>query len=83
MTRTLQQGGATIQVLRQPPPQRLDSLKRVRLELNKLYRDAREGVILTADASRLAFMLLSIGKLIEAEVLEQRVSALESEIERP
>ena len=70
---------AVVEVLRPPPPLRLDSLKRVRLELNKLYRAARLGQIPTQDASRLTFMLISIGKLLEVEMLEARLELLEKQ----
>ena len=69
---------AVVAIVPPPPPIRLDSIGRVRLELAKLYRAARAGEIQTGDASRLGFLLLSIGKLIEAEVLEQRITALET-----
>ena len=73
---------AVVEVLRVPPPLRLDSLKRVRLEFNKLYRDARAGKIQSGDASRLGFLLLSIGKLLEVEILETRLDKLEKEHEQ-
>ena len=73
---------AVVEVFRPPPPLRLDSLKRVRLELNKLYRDARAGVLPSGDASRLGFLLLSIGKLLEVEILETRLEKLEKDYEQ-
>jgi hypothetical protein len=41
-----------------PPPRvgRLDSLRDVRRELSRVYRDARQEKISTVDGSRLAFM---------------------------
>ncbi|MGH7966633.1 MAG: hypothetical protein ACRERD_33190 [Candidatus Binatia bacterium] len=62
-----------------PPPRvgQLDSLKSVRLELGRIYKDARQGRIETLDASRLAFVLVSLGKLIEQGDLEARIEALE------
>lgn len=62
-----------------PPPRvgRLDSLKSVRLELGRIYKDARQGRIETLDASRLAFVLMSLGKLIEQSDLERRLAAIE------
>lgn len=38
----------------------------VAAELARLYRKAERGQIPTADASRLAYMLTSLGKVIEA-----------------
>ena len=44
-------------------PVNLSSLERVRLEMAKVYRDARAGKIETADATKLTFILAEIGKL--------------------
>lgn len=57
---------------------RLSRLRDVRGELAKVYADARHGRIDTQDASRLAFVLGQLGKLIEAEEFERRLVALES-----
>ncbi len=61
------------------PPRvgRLDSLRGVRRELARLYTDARQGRLQTGDASRLAFILATLAKLIEQEDLEHRVTLLE------
>ena len=61
------------------PPRvgRLDSLRNVRRELARLYTDARQGRIQTGDASRLAFILATLAKLIEQDDVEQRVALLE------
>jgi hypothetical protein len=60
-----------------PPRVRLTRLRDVRGELAKVYADARHGRIDTQDASRLAFVLGQLGKLIEAEEFERRLTALE------
>ncbi len=64
-----------------PTPQRsratLVTLGDVRRELAKLYRKAERGQIPTADASRLAFILMSLGKVIETSTIEERLDALE------
>lgn len=53
-----------------PPPRRsraiLRTLDDVAVELARLYRRAERGQIPTADASRLAYMLTSLAKVMEA-----------------
>jgi hypothetical protein len=56
---------------------RLDSLLAVRRELARVYRDARRGQVPTQDAARLAFILATIGKLIEGSELAQKIEKLE------
>ncbi len=70
--------GTTVPV---PPdkPLRLDSLKRVRLELARVYSDARAGRVTTQDATRLAYVLDCIKKCIMDADLEERVAQLEAE----
>ena len=60
-------------------PTKLDTIKNVRTELGRLYRDAREGRIATADATRLAFILGEIRKAIVDADIEARLTALESD----
>ncbi len=63
-----------------PPPRvgRLDSLAAVRRELVRLYRDGRQRRVTSAEASRLASVLLAVGRLLELEQLEGRVGRLEA-----
>lgn len=65
-----------------PTPRRsratLRTLDDVAVELARLYRRAERGQIPTADASRLAYILTSLGKVIEASVIEARLTALEA-----
>jgi hypothetical protein len=49
----------------------------LRRELARLYRDARTGLVATADASRLAGILNIIARLIETSDLELRIERLE------
>jgi hypothetical protein len=67
------------QVLRAiPTPQlKLATIEDCRREMARVYRDARSGQTETADASRLVYMLTSIGKMIEVGQLEERLNALE------
>ncbi|MBY0578447.1 MAG: hypothetical protein K2P57_05310 [Burkholderiales bacterium] len=66
-------------MLRPIPTPRLDlsSVDDCRKELARVYRDARHGNIDPADASRLAFILAQIAKLIEIGDLEMRIKTLE------
>lgn len=65
------------------PPQRgryrcsLDTMQDVKREMAKVYREARSGVLEVTDASKLTYMLGTIGKIIEGSDLEKRIEALE------
>src|SRR5574340_1156591 len=69
-----------LRVISGSPTPRLDlsSIDAVRREMARLYREAKAGNIATADASRLAFILSQVAKLIEVGTLESRLSALEN-----
>lgn len=65
------------------PPRRigpLNSVRRVREELSRVYKDARRGLLPTQDASRLAFILMTLYRVIEGGELEARLAKLEDEI---
>ena len=58
----------------------LDTSVRVRRELRKIYLEARAGSLATADATRLAYILQAIAKLLESAdlvALEARMAAME------
>jgi hypothetical protein len=59
-------------------PIKLDTFRNIRDELGRLYREARQGRIATADATRLAYLLGEIRKAIADEDMERRLSALEA-----
>lgn len=61
-----------------PPKIKLNSIEDVRREMATIYREARTGKMDIADAGRFAYVLTSIGKLIEAETIERRIAALEA-----
>lgn len=68
----------TGKVIPLPPEKvRLDSVKRVRLELSSLYRDARAGKVPASDAARLAFILGRIRQSLADYELVERIEALE------
>lgn len=56
----------------------LASLDDVAKELGALYRRAAAGAIPMADAGRLAFILVSLGRVLEAATFEARIVALEN-----
>jgi hypothetical protein len=60
---------------------RLGSVGDTRREMGKLYREMRSGVMDTAKGCKLAFVLQSLGKLIEVETIEQRITALEGKMD--
>jgi hypothetical protein len=64
-----------------PPSQRVGALETdsdVKREASRLYRAARRGEVLPADASRLASVLALIVRVIEGAELETRLTALEA-----
>jgi hypothetical protein len=61
---TIASGGQT----NNPTPRiNLSSLEHIRLEMGRVYREARAGTLPTSEASRLNFMLMNISKALEAE----------------
>ena len=61
------------------PPRvgRLDSLVRVRREMSRLYKEARQGQLPSTEATKLTFILQAIGKLLEIADTEARLEDLE------
>lgn len=60
-----------------PPKIRLNTLADVRREMATIYREARAGKIDISDAGRLAYILTGVGKLVEQELIEDRLADLE------
>jgi hypothetical protein len=56
---------------------RLDSMKAITSEMSRLYREARSGALDVQDATKLTYMLSSIGKALLDSDIEARVEALE------
>ena len=73
--------GATIdsKTLRVLPPPRLNltTTDDLRREMAKLYRDARNGLLPTQDATRLGYLLDLMRKMIETNDIEKRLEQLE------
>jgi len=60
-----------------PATIRLNTIRDCRRELAKVYCDARQGRIEAAEGTKLAFMLTGLSKMIEVDILEQRIQKLE------
>ena len=63
-----------------PPKIKLKNERDLRLELTRVYRDARNGKIDSSDAARFTYILISIGKMIQAENFEKRLVQIERTI---
>lgn len=65
-----------------PTPSRIDlkSIDDVRLESARVYRDMRTQKIPTHDGTRLVYVLAQIGKMIELNDIEKRISQLEEKL---
>lgn len=57
---------------------RLATLDDVRVELAKVYRDARGNRLAMADATKLAFILAQLGRLTEVARIEQRLDEMQA-----
>ena len=58
---------------------RLDSIRALRCEAGKLYCEMRVGRVDAATGCKLGFILQLLGKLVETETFESRLTALERE----
>lgn len=61
---------------------RLGTVRECRRELAKLYVEARRGEIEPSDATRLAYLLTSLANMIRDSEMEERIEALEVEVEK-
>lgn len=64
------------EINRHPSP-RLGTAAEVRMEMARLYRDARAGRVEVADATKLAHILTQLATIMRIDDLEQRTAALE------
>lgn len=66
-----------------PTPRRrpLKTLDDVRVQMAGLYWQAKAGKLPTQEATRLVWILVQVGNVIQSGELEQRVAALESSME--
>ncbi len=58
------------------PTIHLKTLHDVRIEMAKVYRAAKTGEINSQEGARLIYMLSSLGKVIEAQQVDERVDAI-------
>ncbi len=58
----------------------LKTLDHVRRELAKVYCAMKAGVLAPEDGTKRAYVLSTLGKVIEASILERRVQALEQQL---
>jgi hypothetical protein len=66
-----------------PSPQRVTRLKTlddVRVELAKVYREARTGTLPLTDAKALAYLLSVVSALVKDNALEERILVLEQQL---
>ncbi len=63
-----------------PSKIKLNTIGDVRREMATIYREARAGNLDISDAGRFAYVLTGIGKLIEVELIEQRLAQLERKL---
>lgn len=54
------------------------TLADVRRELATLYRATKAGKVATQDATRMAYLLATLAKVIEQSAIEARIAALEA-----
>ena len=59
----------------------LNTIAHVREEMARLYKQARRGEVPAADASRFAFILVGIAKLLAESAIEARLCALEQALD--
>lgn len=74
--------GELLSPLPTPAKIRLNTVRECRRELAKVYAEAKAGRIATQDATRLCYLLTSIATMIRDGELEDRVRALELEVQR-
>ncbi|MFA4940009.1 hypothetical protein [Brevundimonas sp.] len=65
-----------------PARPRLNTVRECRRELAKVYADAKVGRIETQTATRLCYLLTSLAAMIRDGELEDRVRALETQIQQ-
>ncbi len=58
---------------------KLDSLRTIRDEMARVYREARSGIIEPGDATRLVFVLDKLREMTLAIEIEERLTRLENQ----
>ena len=57
---------------------KLGTIREIRAELSRVYREARSGKIDTTTATRLAYLLDLMARMVERGELENRIEKLET-----
>ncbi len=65
-----------------PRRYRLGTMGGIRRELSQVYKLARSGELELQDATKLAYLLSTLSKISEAELLEDRLARLEHTLEQ-
>lgn len=67
-----------------PPPRRirLETIDQIRVEMARVYRDARGGKVPPDIASKFTYMLVQIAKVTEAATIETRLREIEERLEK-
>lgn len=60
----------------------LKTIDDIRLEMARVYREMRGGIIESQQGTRLVYVLTAIGKLIELHDIEQRIQDLEGKMNK-
>lgn len=60
---------------------RLNKVSNVRMEMSRIYREARLGHLRPGDGTKMIYMLATIGRVIEGSDLERRIAQLEARLE--
>jgi hypothetical protein len=60
----------------------LRTVREIRRELARVYRDMRTNRIEDQQGTRLSYVLFTLGRLVELDDLETRLGALEQAVER-
>jgi hypothetical protein len=75
-SRTIDGGTGAVVPLQRTP---LNNLENVKRELARVYRRVKAGDLPSEEGSKRAYILSTLGKIIEAADLERRIAALEQE----
>ena len=69
---------ATVVQIPTPCKIKLQTLDDIRVEMSRVYRECRAGKLDVTEGGKLSYQLQNIGKMIEAGVIEKRLTALEN-----
>lgn len=58
----------------------LTSARSIRQEMGRVYRECRLGKLDTKNGARLIFMLLSMFRVVEGSILEERLDVIEQRL---